>query len=390
MTCAEGKVCDESSGICVEGCTVESCAEKGQICGNEGICVTGACSVHSPCAGGKVCSASYKCVDPVIPNNECYFYKTCDDCESKHDCSANDCEIAACESCEDAMNAYTACQQALYACLDAGNYYENCPNHCEAELKAKQDCDAAYSVCTAADKTDCSAITASAERAECEALNACRTSKRSCLMDKAECEKKRVDCEARSKLCPEGKSCTADNRCVEPGELGGKGLGEACDTTAATSECGTGLSCLKSGSDKSYACLQSAYEAQGKTCTVGSYKDHCEGNIIVQCSSYYGQVMVYDCKTYYLDWDSATTGSYYGDNFACANRPGTSYVACVELCSDSSDKETYGCSYDTSDEYYEVDYSDRFICRYNDDGIRAYYYEDSEECTCNSSTGRCY
>ncbi len=389
VKCPEDKYCETLTGLCKPVCTPESCAAQGLLCGDEGMCVKGECSSYNPCSGTKVCSADYKCVEPVKPNNDCYFYKNCDDCDAKFDCSQFDCEITACDSCGAESEAYSKCHTELFACLDAGNFYENCPNHCEKELDAKTACETKRNACIKADKEDCASLTDEAQIAACEATNTCKSDKRTCESQKSTCLTAKQDCESKSKLCPEGQRCTADNRCVPSAELNGLGLGESCDPMDKTQKCATGLVCLMPSTNSEYVCLQEAYAAQGKPCTASAYQDHCEGNIIVQCSEYYGMVMVYDCKTNYIDWDVGVVDKFYGDNFTCAKRPGTKLVGCVQMCNDASAKEWYGCGYDTSDESYEVDYSDRYLCKYNSEGIQAYYYQDSEECSCSYSTGRC-
>jgi hypothetical protein len=236
------------------------------------------------------------------------------------------------------------------------------------ECSLVEPCDDTSNVCSAGYKC----VAAAQTKNECYFYSTCDN-----LCNSAEHASDCTKCLARSKWCPEGKQCNAYNECIDSSEADGLGLGVACDDAIAEKKCASGLYC----DAKSGVCLQAAYKVQGTSCTAGSYADHCEGNLIVECSQTFSQVMVYDCKTYYTNWDLTTTGTFFGDDYVCAKRPGSHYVACAQQCSAEeiqSGATKHICGYDRDD--YDIEYSDLYVCEYNDDGISAYFNEDSEEC----------
>lgn len=363
--CTGSKVCDLSKHVCVEKCTSDASC-NGLLCDVDGRCVE-PCSVGT-CGSGKACDpASLLCIEA-----EC---SAIDGCSLNYQvCDAGKC-VDKCTMSGVTCGEGTVCDKNSGLCIPRctkggcaqGEVCGNEGKCVTGECSLIEECKDTAKVCSANYKC----VTPKEVNNDCYFYSTCET-----FCDgtrEEECEK----CRAKSKWCPEGQQCNAYNTCIDSASADGLGLGMACDDAVEGKKCASDLYC----DPKQNVCLQAAYKVQGTSCTAGAYTDHCEGNLIVECSDYYSQVMVYDCKTHYINWDLGTTGAFYGDDYVCAKRPGTNYVACAQQCSSAevaSGATKHVCGWDLDDN--DIEYSDKYVCEYNEEGISAYFNEDSEEC----------
>ena len=415
-------VCDVPNRKCIPVCTAGSCGE-GKYCDSEdSLCHEGECSEVDQCSGNTVCDlGTHTCIAKCTSNDACNGLLCDVDGRCVSPCSVGTCpDGKACDPesklCIEAeCSAVDGCSLSYQVC-DAGKCVDRCTMS-GATCASDKVCDKNSGICI----PRCTAYSCGEGKVcgndgqcvtgECSKLEACAGENAgkvcsagytcvkpiplkndcyfysTCALECADSEDARCsECRARSKWCPDGQQCNALNTCISEDDADGVGLGLPCDNSEH--KCASDLYC----DSKQNVCLQKAYQAQGTTCTAGSYTDHCEGNLIVECSETYSQVMVYDCKTQYLNWDLGTTGKFYGDDFVCAKRPGTRFVACAQLCDAAavaSEDTKYVCGYDLDD--FDIDYSDKFVCEYNQDGISAYFNEASEQCWygCSYENGMC-
>ena len=71
-------------------------------------------------------------------------------------------------------------------------------------------------------------------------------------------------------------------------------------------------------------------------------------------------------------------------------QPGENYVVCAQKCEEKNAGATkHICGWDLT--YTDVDYSDLYVCKSNEDGAFGYFHEDTEECasTCEYTNGLC-
>ena len=407
--CSGNAICDKTSGICQPKCTANSC-NSGEVC-SDGVCVTGTCSEMTPCPANEVCTAEFQCVPAKLPDNECFYYRNCGSCDDTEEkciskcMGAEDALTASLNECqadrEKCTNDYTTCETNKTRCdEDAQETYarlqDSCKNviSCEdlkktletqkaACLEAKNTCQNDESSCTQAYDSCIS----EAENAFNAKKSACESNK--CIDEKTLCIKNLTECEKRNKRCPEGKQCNAYNQCIDIDTADGLGLGEICDDGLGnSSKCASDMICHKAANDTQSYCIPAAYSQDRKPCTAGAFKDTCEGNIIVECDESTGLILVQNCKTDYINMSEPTTGIFHGENFFCLKRPGTRYVTCAEQCSEIK-SEKHICGWDIDDT--DIDFSDRYVCQYNQDGISAFFPVDSEICasTCEYTTGYC-
>ena len=379
--CPSDKYCNKNSYLCETRCTAGGCG-AGKVCGNDGYCVDGECSDLEPCSSeGTVCSATYKCVEPKPIKNDCYFYGPCEECTGTVSCDEKyNCQISDCKSCDEITAQFSECYEAYKKCYapDGSGTPEKCGDGCKDLIAQKEACYTERGQCIDADMEDC---TAASDKTACEARNQCKKDKRNCLSDTNSCDKNRTECLARSKNCDPGFQCNAQNECIDSTTADGLGLGAECkdaDTcTAGVDCCASDLLCIKMHNGKNY-CREAAYQYNDRECGEdAAFTDRCIGNLVVACDEYYGKVIVQDCKTHYIDMSSGTTGTFYGDSFFCAKHIGSSLVTCVEQCTTQKDTK-YICGYDLDD--YEVNYSDTYTCRYNQEGKLGYFATDSKFC----------
>lgn len=96
--CTDGLVCDEDTGKCVQpipGCTYDSDCTPGQVCNDDGECVDGSgCTDDNDCVAGQVCNDDGQCVDPsgCTYDSDCTTGQVCNkdtgDCIAVgHDCN---------------------------------------------------------------------------------------------------------------------------------------------------------------------------------------------------------------------------------------------------------------------------------------------------------------
>ena len=370
--CPDGKLC-YADGLCRVACSRGTCG-KGTVCGSDGICVDAECSDIDPCGiSYKVCDGGV-CVDKCKENADCGEGKYCDTLSGlcMTSCTADSCgegmvcgesgfcvkgECSIVEPCGGGL-VCTATHECVTETFDSNECYfaADCTDRC--------DCDA-----------KCSAENATPAQGESleDAIAKCKTS---C---EADCKK----CESRNKPCPEGKQCNSLNQCIDKKDR--KGLGEPCQLDK---ECDEDLMCVTGVDPKKGYCKSKAYAEDRKPCVVGTYRDHCAGNVIVECVD--GFVQVQDCKTYYQDYTAASLANFYGDDFTCVKRPRSNFVMCAKKCDGSKlQDEWFVCGWDPDDP--EIDFSDRYVCTYNEDGRAAYFPSDSRYCspTCDPSTGKC-
>lgn len=406
--CGADQICNVKTGICDARCTADSCGD-GQVCSDAGICTTGICSSLTPCPDGLICTADNQCVQPGKLYNECYFYRECGDCSEKYDSCLSECQntsaalAADLKNCQDIRNScsndYESCEADKTNCdKSAQDAYDTLTASCEADLNCqtlKNALDAKISSCAVqrdrctAPESICQKVYDTCISAEQKAFDASQCSSSRCIGEFDACEKNRIACESRSKSCPEGKQCNAYNQCVDSKSAGGLGLGMMCsDGTGNVQNCADGLSCIVRSSDNLGFCKSAAFEHDLKTCSPGSFKNRCEGNVILECDDETGRVFVQDCKTNYVDYSMPTTGKFYGDDFYCLQNPNTNDVTCAQACGDAA-SEKFICGWDTDDT--DIDYSDRYVCQVNADGYAAYFHSDSEICssTCDYYSGKC-
>lgn len=198
------------------------------------------------------------------------------------------------------------------------------------------------------------------------------------------CEPDKPDydsCVQKNNLCEDSeKQCNHLNRCIPRSAADGVGLGESCSDSI---HCMTGLTCL------SGVCREESFAMDKKDCTPYVFSDRCAGNIIIECDENTGKITVQNCKTNYTNYYIGTTGIFYGADYVCAKRTDRpSYVMCVQSCT-VPEEEKYICGWDLDD--YDIDYSDKFVCKKNDDDVQAFFPVGSETCksTCEYETGRC-
>ena len=375
--CTGTKVCDLSSHTCIEKCTSDA-ACGGLLCDSDGRCVE-PCATGT-CRKGKVCDPDTNlCIEAECsPLDGCpQSYQVCDKGHCVDRCTMSGAKCSENAVC-DAASGLCIPKCTAESCQQEGQVCGNEGRCVDGECSIIEPCADPSMVCSA----DYKCVTPKNIKNDCYFYSTCASQ-----CDGSH-EKDCNDCRSKSKWCEEGKQCNAYNECIDSSSADGLGLGIACDDAVAGKSCASGLYC----DSKQKVCLQDAYKVQGTSCTAGSYADHCEGNLIVECSEYYSQVMVYDCKTYYVDWDMGTNASFYGDDFVCAKQPGTNYVACAQQCAadDVTAKSTrYVCSRDLDD--FDAEYSNSYLCKYNEEGISAYYYEQSKECWngCSLEDGTC-
>ena len=380
-SCDDTRLCGSDSvcvnRVCLPRCTENSCSE-GQVCGHDGlctlacgdthpcadnaICVEGLCeprcSDANPCVEGRVCGAEGRCVEPCTssgcPDGQiCSESGVCfDRCTSKNDCASGEvCEvntgkcIAECtiDSCADGQ----VCGDDGLCVVGECSQRVACPNGL---------------ICT--DDHVC------VRESECYFA-------RHCEEGSYGYEK----CLAGNKWCPEGKQCNALNKCIDSSTADGLGLGEPCDETHL---CASDLACIKG------YCKEGSYKIDRNSCTSGSFQNRCVGNIIIECDEDTGTVAVQDCKTSYTDFTVPTTGIFYGEDFYCMKQPGENYVVCAQKCEAKNAGATkHICGWDLT--YTDVDYSDLYVCKSNEDGAFGYFHEDTEECasTCEYTNVLC-
>lgn len=370
--CGADKLC-YADGLCRAACSKGSCAE-GTVCGADGICIPGECSDIDGCdISYKVCDNA-KCVDKCKKNDDCGEGKYCN---ASSGLCRDACTAASCPDgkvCgEDGYCISGECS-SLTPC--AGDLVCSASHECVTETFDGNEC---YFYADCSEKCDCAAA-CSAEKLGIEDETKLQKAIKDC---QAACKTNCSACNARNKLCPDGKQCNAFNQCIDENDK--KGLGESC---ALNKECDDDLICVKSTVSGTGVCKSKAYAEDRTSCSETSFQDRCVGNIIVECVD--GMVQVQDCKTFYQDYSAATLANFYGNAFGCVSRPGSNYVMCAKLCGKPQlGDEWHVCGWDIDDP--DLDFSDRYVCKYNDDGRAAYFPADSQYCTpsCNAATGQC-
>lgn len=362
------------------------------------ICVSACQEVENKVVIADECNESLRCVNVL---QYCNAERTCVDkkadgaaCAVGLECLSGICKEFYCTN----SSVNPECS-ATQACADTTKYCDIPKSQCLPKKADGESCTSAnecmYGKCN--QKNQCGEDVI--EYISCHEDVDCQESGKVCRFDKCievteSCWFYKVcdpsiswydECVNKSKPCQDAsKACNQYNECIDRAVVDGLGLGEACDN--ADKKCMTGLVCL------SGVCREESFALDKKPCTAGVFEDRCAGNIIIECDENSGKISVQDCKTNYTNLFAGSTAIPYGANYICAHRTDKpNYVYCVEQC-ETLDDEKYYCGWDLDDT--DIDYSDKFVCKVNKDGIKAYFPDSSEICptTCGYEEdrhGRC-